>query len=124
MAIMNLKRLSLLGLALVFSSCWIATAEPPQPGNLLLQVKRDQLADALGESHPTVLASDVRIWLENASRERPVSTERTPIAPETQLKHVIDAFNEISGENARLKQRIRELESQLRECHRLEAEAK
>ncbi|TWT47119.1 hypothetical protein Pla22_52490 [Rubripirellula amarantea] len=125
MVIMKLKRLSLLGFSFVLSCCWIASGESPQTGNLLLQVKRDQIADALGGSHPSVLDADARIRLENVSGERPLYRTNPNLSdPKYQLKSVAKAFNEISRENVRLKQRIQELETQLRACQGPEADSK
>jgi len=117
MAILGRKRFSLLGFSLVLAFCCVLNVEPPHVENRLLEMQRDQMADALGDFHPKVIAVDAFIDIDRVSQTRPLSKSGPPSHDsEIQLKEVIEAFNELSRENSNLKNRIRELESRLCAC--------
>jgi len=82
------------------------------------------MSDALGESSPYVIPADVRILLEGSSRD--VYRLRSTLAkrdPQLQIKEIVNAFNEVSRENQKLKKRIEVLESRLRAYERDESQS-
>lgn len=118
------KHILLFGFFVVLGCCCSVGATPPQMGNRLLQMQRDQMSDALGESSPNVIPADSRILLEGKSRDlsrfRSTPTKRDP---QLQIKKIVNAFNELSRQNQKLKKRIEVLESRLRACEQDESQS-
>lgn len=61
--------LVLLGLLCAQRCCSLAEATPPQIGNPVLRIQRDQMAHALGESSLKVISSGSRVLLEGKSQK-------------------------------------------------------
>lgn len=109
----------LIGLLFVTSPFSVARATPPQMGNPVLRIHRNQMAHALGDSSPKVIAADARVLLEGRS---PKTTEYRKAANSSglhsQLEEIAKALDAIARENLELKKRVHELELRLQAFER------